>query len=93
MFWDSSLKPLRYDWKEILMADIDRKGVGVVGGKIYNVKHRIEEAPYFVEETANGKALVNKFQGLRAGYGGYIEQTFRWIAMLFREDVCWSKEK
>lgn len=74
LFWDSSLKPLRYDWKEILMADIDRKGVGVVGGKIYNVKHRIEEAPYFVEETANGKALVNKFQGLRAGYGGYMHR-------------------
>ena len=40
LFWDSSLKPLRYDWK----ADFDvqilqqQKDVGVVGGKIYNSK-------------------------------------------------------
>ena len=49
----------------------------LLGVRFIIVKHRIEEAPYFVEETANGQMLhvvkIN-FQGLRAGYGGYMHR-------------------
>lgn len=75
LFVDQAITPLNSDWQEILYADCSRKGIGVVGGKIYDRHHHVFEAAFFEKKDAAGKRFLdNVYRGLKEGYGGYMHR-------------------
>lgn len=75
LFIDQAITPLNSDWQEILYADCSRKGIGVVGGKIYDRHHHVFEAAFFEKKDAAGKRFLdNVYRGLKEGYGGYMHR-------------------
>ena len=80
LIYDASLKPLTGNWKDIMVADCARSGIGVAGGKIYDKKNRILEASYELRTGINTEdcdfeaSLQNTFAGLKRGYGGYMHR-------------------
>ena len=80
LIYDTSLKPRTSNWKDIMVADCARSGIGVAGGKIYDKKNRILEASYELRNGINTEdcdfeaSLQNTFAGLKRGYGGYMHR-------------------
>ena len=80
LIYDASLKPRTSNWKDIMVADCARSGIGVAGGKIYDKKNRILEASYELRNGINTEdcdfeaSLQNTFAGLKRGYGGYMHR-------------------
>ncbi|MCD8362976.1 MAG: glycosyltransferase [Lachnospiraceae bacterium] len=91
LFLDSRIGTTGADYMELLLGNAQRKGVGAVGGRVYDSSLRLRYGARII--GLNGQAGV-AFEGLKAGYTGYfhkavLQQNYHALsgqAMMVRRD-------